>query len=448
MTDESLPFPDDLPRDPAMVEDAGIAFDEAVVATPTPNPWRRAFRRLLRDKPAVVALAFLLLVLFAAVFAPFVAPHPPNEIRVAPPFSGPSWDTPFGTDSLGRDTFSRIIYGARVSLSSGFEIVFLALLAAVPIGLLAGFRGGGTDNILMRVMDALASFPPLVLALAVVGILGPGLENAVLAIAIVVIPGFARLVRAQTLAVRQETFIEASRSMGTKPGRVRRTRVLPNVASPLIVAVSLAMGAALIAEAGLSLLGFGVLPPKPSWGSMIQQGRTFIYQHPWQVFVPSIALALTILAFNTFGDGLRDALGLGLPKGKQKIKGRLGLTTVDRQPPNGAASPAPTPTATPGARRRRADAGGERRAAERVVTVGAVPHRCGPGHRRRQRQLQRAPGRDARHRRRVRFGQDRDVARGHAARAVAAGSHRLGHGDVRQPGSAAALAPRDAGRAR
>ena len=126
--------------------------------------------------------------------------------------------------------------------------------------------------------------------------------------------------------------------MGTKPGRVRRKRVLPNVASPLIVAVSLAMGAALIAEAGLSLLGFGVQPPKPSWGSMIQQGRTFIYQHPWQVFVPSIALALTILAFNTFGDGLRDALGLGLPKGKQKIKGRLGLTTVDRQPPNGAAA--------------------------------------------------------------------------------------------------------------
>ena len=323
-------FPDDVPGDPTLVEDPGIAYDEAVVATPTPSPWRRALRRLLRDKPAVVALAFLVLLLLVAVFAPLVAPHSPEQIRVAAPFSGPSWNTPFGTDSLGRDVFSRIIYGARVSLSSGFEIVFLALLAAVPIGLLAGFRGGGTDNLLMRVMDALASFPPLVLALAVVGVLGPGLENAVLAIAIVVIPGFARLVRAQTLAVRQETFIEASRSMGTKPGRVRRKRVLPNVASPLIVAVSLAMGAALIAEAGLSLLGFGVLPPKPSWGSMIQQGRTFIYNHPWQVFVPSIALALTILAFNTFGDGLRDALGLGLPKGKQTIKGRLGLTTVAR----------------------------------------------------------------------------------------------------------------------
>ena len=220
-----------------------------------------------------------------------------------------------------------------MSLSSGFEIVFFALLAAVPIGLLAGFRGGGTDNLLMRVMDALASFPPLVLALAVVGILGPGLENAVLAIAIVVIPGFARLIRGQTLAVRQETFIEASRSIGTKPVGSVASGYCPNVASPLIVAVSLAMGAALIAEAGLSLLGFGVLPPNAELGLDAPAGtHVHLTNHPWQVFVPGIALALTILAFNTFGDGLRDALGLGLPKGKRTIKGRLGLTTVAARP--------------------------------------------------------------------------------------------------------------------
>jgi peptide/nickel transport system permease protein len=326
-------FPDDVPRDPSLVEDPGLAYDEAIVATRTPSPFRRAGRRLLRDKPAMAALVFLTVLVLAAVLAPLVAPHDPNELRVAAPFSGPSWDTPLGTDSLGRDTFSRVLYGARVSLSSGFEIVGVALLFAIPIGLLAGFRGRATDNVLMRVMDALASFPPLVLALAVVAVLGRSLENAVLAIAIVVIPGFARLIRAQTLAVRNETFIEASRSMGTRPGRVRRKRVLPNVASPLIVGVSLAIGAALIAEAGLSLLGFGANPGEPSWGSMIQQGRSFIYNHPWQVFVPSIALALTILAFNTFGDGIRDALGLGLPKGKQVIKGRLGLTTVQREPP-------------------------------------------------------------------------------------------------------------------
>jgi peptide/nickel transport system permease protein len=337
-------FPDDVPRDPSLVEDAGIAYDEAVVATRTPSPFRRALSRLLRDKPAMVALTFLVLLILAALFAPLVAPHDPHGIEVAAPFSGPSLDTPFGTDRDGRDVFSRILYGARVSLASGFEIVFIALLAAIPIGLVAGFRGGTTDNVLMRIMDALSSFPALVLALAVVGVLGPGLENAVLAIAIVVIPGFCRLVRAQTLAVRQETFIEASRSMGTKPGRVRRKRVLPNVASPLIVAASLAMGAALIAEASLSLLGFGAPVGEPSWGSMIEQGRASIYTHPWQVFVPSIALAATILAFNTFGDGVRDALGLGLPKGRQKIKGRLGLTTVDR-----AEAVATTTGAAPGA---------------------------------------------------------------------------------------------------
>ncbi len=332
-------FPDDVPRDPMLVEDAGLAYDEAIVATRTPSPYRRALQRLRRDKPAVAALAFLVLLMLAAVFAPLVVPHRPDDIGIAEPFSTSSFQTPFGADNLGRDVFSRIIYGARVSLSSGFEIVFLALLAAVPIGLLAGFRGGRTDNLLMRLMDALASFPPLVLALAVVAFLGPGLQNAVLAIAIVVIPGFARLIRAQTLAVRQETFIEASRAMGTKPGRIRRKRILPNVASPLIVAVSLAMGAALLAEAGLSMLGYGVSPSKPSWGSMIQAGRGHIYEHPWQVFVPSLALVFTILAFNILGDGVRDALGLGLPKGNQKIKGRLGLTTVTR--PEGQPEPSP-----------------------------------------------------------------------------------------------------------
>jgi peptide/nickel transport system permease protein len=182
-------------------------------------------------------------------------------------------------------------------------------------------------------MDGLSAFPPLVLALAVVGMLGAGLGNAILAISIVVIPGFTRLIRAQTLAVRQEPFIDASLAMGTKPGRVRRKRILPNVASPLIVAVSLAIGGALIAEASLSLLGFGVNPPDPSWGSMINDARVALFEHPWLVFIPSGALVLTILAFNTFGDGIRDALGLGLPKGRQAVKGKLGLTTVDRAAP-------------------------------------------------------------------------------------------------------------------
>ena len=201
-----------------------------------------------------------------------------------------------------------------MSLRSGFQIVGLAALIAVPLGLLAGFRGGGTDVTLMRIMDGLSSFPPLVLVLAVAGALGADLENAILAISIVMIPGLARLDARPDAGGAEETFVEASHSMGTKPGRIRRKRILPNVASPLIVAVSLAIGFALVAEAQLSLLGFGVQRPKSSWGGMIQDGRLYLSEHPWQVYVPALALVVTVLAFNTLGDGVRDALGSDCPR--------------------------------------------------------------------------------------------------------------------------------------
>ena len=211
------PLAGDTDPSPQLIEDAGIALDEGVVATRTPSPWRRALKRTAPRQARG----------HRARVPP--ADHPHGRVRVAgraarprrargTPFETPSLDHPFGTDHNGRDTFSRIVYGAQVSLRSGFQIVGVALLIAVPLGLLAGFRGGGTDVTLMRIMDGLASFPPLVLALAVVGVLGAGLENAILAISLVMIPGFARLTRAQTLAVREETFIEASHSMGTTPG--------------------------------------------------------------------------------------------------------------------------------------------------------------------------------------------------------------------------------------
>jgi peptide/nickel transport system permease protein len=325
-------FPDDVPRDARLVEDPGLVLDQAVVLTPTASPWRRAFRRLWRDKPAMLALGFLLALILLAFLAPLLLQNP--STIAADKFQKPTWGHPLGTDYLGRDTLARIAYGAQVSLRSGFQIVGIALLIAVPVGLLSGFRGGGLDFTIMRVLEGLASFPPLVLALAVVGLLGAGLQNAILAISLVMIPGFARLIRAQTLAVREETFIEASRAMGTRAGRIRWQRVLPNVASPMIVAVSLAIGFALIAEAQLSVLGYGVQKPTASWGGMIQDARIDLLQHPWQVFIPSLALVFTILAFNTLGDGIRDALGMGLPKGKQAMKGRLGVTTVetDRAP--------------------------------------------------------------------------------------------------------------------
>ena len=288
----------------------------------------------------MTAAVYLVLLLLAAIFAPLVATHDPAELAVGKPFSGPAAAHWLGTDDLGRDLWSRLVYGARVSMKTGLQIIVLALAASVPIGLFSGYRGGKVDNVIMRIMDALSSVPALVLALAIVGVLGPGLTNASIAIAIAVTPGFVRFVRGQTLAVRQETFVEASHSLGTRERTILRKRILPNVASPLIVTVALASGAVLIAESGLSLLGLGSQPPESSWGSMLQRGYQVILTHPWQVIVPGTALALTVLAFNLLGDGLRDALGLGVPKAVG-LRGRLGLTTVgDRSDPPPAV-PAP-----------------------------------------------------------------------------------------------------------
>lgn len=304
----------------------------------TPGPWRRTSRRLFRDKPAMLALVFLVLLMVAAVFAPVVATHDPAEQFVDEPFARASGDAWLGTDDLGRDTFSRLVFGARVSLRTGMQVLVLALVVAVPVGLLAGYRGGRVDQLVMRIMDAFGAFPALILALAVVSMLGPGLEKVAVALGIVMIPGFVRIVRAQTLAVRQETFVEASESIGTPEMAILRRRVLPNVASPLIVAVALAAGGVLIAEAGLSLLGFGVQPPEASWGAMLQRGYGVVFAHPWQVLVPGFVLAATVLAFNTLGDGLRDAMGLGLPK-ITGVRGRIGITSV-LEPPAPVSEPA------------------------------------------------------------------------------------------------------------
>ncbi|KRE97996.1 hypothetical protein ASG88_17600 [Nocardioides sp. Soil777] len=300
---------------------------EAVSGQVTLTPFRRYARRLRKDIPAMVALAYIVILVLTAIFAPFVAPHDPSAQGIAPPFSGPGPGHLLGTDDLGRDTLSRLIFAARVSLGVGGMVIAIALLVAVPIGLIAGYHGGRTDNVIMRVMDAIASLPALILALAVVGILGPSLTNAAFAIAVAMVPGFVRMVRAQSLDVRQETFIEASQSLGTPIYRILFKRVLPNVASPLIVATTIGLGAALLAEAGLSMLGFGVQPPSASWGAMLQQGRSVMFTDPWLVYIPGAVLAVTILAFNTFGDGVRDAVGMTRATGKAAVKGKLGIST-------------------------------------------------------------------------------------------------------------------------
>ncbi|WP_083418045.1 dipeptide/oligopeptide/nickel ABC transporter permease/ATP-binding protein [Pseudofrankia sp. BMG5.36] len=303
------------------------------------------WRRLARQRGAVVAAGWLLLLVLAATLAPWVTLHAPAAQDLLHSFGGPSASHWLGTDDLGRDVFSRLVYGARSSLQVSFESVALALVLAIPVGLFAGYRGGQVDNIVMRFVDGGMSVPPLVLALAVVAALGPGANNASLALAIVFMPAFTRLIRGQTLAVKEETFVEASRSLGTPPVLIVARRVFPNVVSTIIVQASLTLGGALLAEAALSFVGLGAQPPSPSWGSMLQQAySTGLFTHAWSLVVPGAAIAAGVLAFNTLGDGLAAALGVGRPSNGRRRrwgKSRLsrGLTRVDRGPVT--APPAP-----------------------------------------------------------------------------------------------------------
>jgi peptide/nickel transport system permease protein len=288
---------------------------------------RSRLRRFLHNKEATAALAFLVVVGFCAVFASTVSPRDPNAQQLLHQFAGPSSKHWLGTDDLGRDNLSRVIYGARVSMRVSLEAVALALVVALPFGLVSGYIGGLLDNVLMRVADAGLSFPPLVLALAVAGVLGRSVNDTVLAIGVVFVPGYIRLIRGQAIAVREEAFIEASRAAGTPARRIVRKRLLPHVRSPLIVAVSLSCGAALLAEAGLSFLGLGAPPPTATWGSMLREAYDqAVFTHPWQLVVPGVAIALTVLAFNTVGDGLRDAFGVARFAPGRRV--RRGLTAV------------------------------------------------------------------------------------------------------------------------
>jgi len=268
----------------------------------------RLVSRFVRDRVAMTALAFLVALIVIAVFAPEIAPYSPT--RNFPLLNtGPSAHHWLGTDDIGRDTLSRVIFGTRISLEAAFVIVLLAVVVSLPIGLVAGYFSGLTDNVLMRVMDALFAFPPLLLAITVAALLGKSLHNVIIAIAVTFVPGTVRVIRGQVLSVREEAYIEASRSAGANPVRMLVRHVLPNVASPLIVQGALAFGYAILAEAGLSFLGLGVQPPSASWGVMLQEAYQFVLSNPWGTIVPGAAIALTVLAFNLVGDGMRDALG-------------------------------------------------------------------------------------------------------------------------------------------
>lgn len=269
----------------------------------------RMLRRLAGNRAGLIAAVYLVLLVLVAVFAHWVAPMDPlaqDLAHINQPPSSAHW---LGTDDVGRDILSRIIYGARVSLIAGVSSVLLAMVVAVPIGLLAGYVGGFVDTVVMRLSDALQTLPALVLALTLSAVMGPGLRNATLALAIVFLPTFLRLTRGQVLAVREETFVEASRSIGTSSLFIVRRRILHNIASPLIVQAAVSMGFALLAEAALSFLGLGVQPPAASWGRMLATSYSYVYTAGWQVFMPGIAIVVTVLALTVFADALRDSLG-------------------------------------------------------------------------------------------------------------------------------------------
>ena len=282
-----------------------------IVSTASAAPARTrhgVVRRLLKDPAAIVALSFLGLVLAAAVFAPLVAPHDPDAQNLRAALQGPSWAHLLGTDGKGRDVLSRIIFAGRIALMAPLLAVGVGVLLGIPTGLLAGITRGPLDAVLGRIADTLLSIPPIVMAIAIIAILGPGLTNAMLAIGLVYAPGLFRIVRSATLNVSGELYIDSARSIGCSSPRLLWSHVLPNVAGPLLVQISLLMGFSLLAEASLSFLGLGVQIPTASWGSMLRTAYDEKFNAPYAVIPPGVVLSLTILAFNVLGDSLRDAI--------------------------------------------------------------------------------------------------------------------------------------------
>jgi peptide/nickel transport system permease protein len=272
------------------------------------TPRQRAWRRLLRRRGAMLGLVFVIFFIVLAVFAPYIAPYDPVATSWSAVRKAPSAEFWFGTDEIGRDVLSRVVWGARASLLAGLVSVCISMTLGVPIGLLAAYVGGWTDGLISRFTDSMLAVPFLILAIALAAFLGPSLTNAMIAIGVSATPIFIRLTRAQVLAVKVEDYIEAARAVGNPHWRIALRHILPNVLPPLIVQSTLAIAAAVIAEASLSFLGLGQQPPAPSWGSMLNTAKNFVDQAPWMAIWPGLSIFLLVLSFNLLGDGLRDAL--------------------------------------------------------------------------------------------------------------------------------------------
>jgi len=281
---------------------------ERAVALPRRRSFIATRAPILREPLNVLALALIGLFVVGAVFAPLLAPYDPLSQDLASRLQPPSGEHWLGTDQLGRDLLSRILYGSRISLVIGVVVVALAGALGTVVGLIAGYAGGLVDEALMRLTEVFLAFPPLILAMAIAGALGPSLTNAIIAIAAVTWAVYARLARGQVLSLRRREYVEAARAIGAGRTRILARHLLPNAVAPLLIQASFDMGSAIISAAGLSFIGFGAQPPTPEWGVMISEGRNFISTQPWLSLFPGLAILLAVGSFNLLGDGLRDVL--------------------------------------------------------------------------------------------------------------------------------------------
>lgn len=289
-----------------------ISTDSPTVPVPDQetisSPWRDAWRVLKRNKMAMAGLAIILFFILVAIFAPWLTPYEYDKGELTDRLKPPSAEHYFGTDYNGRDIFTRILYGARISLWVGFFSVMGSIVVGSLLGLLAGFYGRWVDTIISRLFDIMLAFPSILLAIAIVSILGPSLQNALLAIAIVNIPTFGRLVRSRVLSLKEEEFVMSARAIGMSDGRILFQHILPNSLAPIIVTGTLGIATAIIEAAALGFLGLGAQAPQPEWGKMLADSQQYIQKAPWTVFFPGLSIMLTVLGFNLIGDGLRDAL--------------------------------------------------------------------------------------------------------------------------------------------
>ena len=287
------------------------------LSKPTPETRKRRSRTSLGLK---LGAGLLILVLFTALAAPLLAPYDPALQNLEERLQGPSWSHPLGLDELGRDILSRLVYGSRVSISVGLSVVIFAGLLGAAIGAVAGYFGGRLDAVLMRLSDVFLAFPGILLAIALVAVLGPALRNVILALVVIGWVGYARLVRGQVLQIREQEFVLAARSAGVGPGRILLRHVLPNVVPTFLVQASLGMAGAILAEAGLSFLGLGIQPPTPSWGAMINAGRSHLLDAPHLALFPGVAILVTVMGLNFLGDALADSLNPRLKKALERSR--------------------------------------------------------------------------------------------------------------------------------